>query len=305
LLLDPRRASAGAEEIALLVGAAARDLDADRFDYRPTTDDRPFFSRVVRSPTAQTPADPFAVLRRDQAAFALLSLLGLVAMVLAAACVGTVATARDAGQRPPTALLLYFAATGYGAVALVIPLLERLRLTLASDVSAVIVGACALGLAGAGGSLVSARLAARGGHDVGTRTIAAVLGAASGIVALALWRLGGALAGVSFVLAALLAIVVLAPLGALLGMTLPLGIAAARRRGPAFMAAATATQAAGVAAAIAVVVPLAMRVGMSGVVASGAVAFGVAAACDTRRGRRPSAASRESDAQPAELRVGL
>jgi len=132
-----------------------------------------------------------------------------------------------------------------------------------------------------------------------------VLGAASGVVALVLWRLGGALAGTSFVLSALLAIVLLAPLGALLGMTLPLGVAAARGRGPAFMAAATATHATGVVAAVAVVVPLAMRVGMSGVVASGAVAFGIAAVCDVWRGRRPSAAAQESDAQPAKLRVEL
>jgi hypothetical protein len=48
-------------------------------------------------------------------------------------------------------------------VALVIPLLERSALVLASDVSAVIVGACVLGLAGAVGSLVSAGSAARGG----------------------------------------------------------------------------------------------------------------------------------------------
>jgi hypothetical protein len=86
-------------------------------------------------------------------------------------------------------------------------------------------------------------------------------------------------------------------------MTLPLGVAAAQR--PALMAAATATHAAGAVAAVAVVVPLAMRVGMSGVVASGAIAFAIAAACNVRRSHRPSAAAEESDAQPAQLRVNL
>src|SRR5205085_1518041 len=102
VLLDPRRVSAGTDEITLLAGAGARDLDAGRFDYRPTTDDRPFFSHVVRSPTAQTPTDPFGVLRREQGAFALLSLLGLVGVVLAAACVGVVTTTRDTEGRLPT-----------------------------------------------------------------------------------------------------------------------------------------------------------------------------------------------------------
>src|SRR4029077_14291929 len=97
---------------------------------------------------------------------------------------------------------------------------------LASDVSAVIVGAFALGLAGAAGSLVSARLAEGEAHGAGTRTIAVVLGVASGIVALVLWRLGGAPAGASFVVSVLLAVVLLAPLGALLGMVLPHGVAA-------------------------------------------------------------------------------
>jgi hypothetical protein len=98
---------------------------------------------------------------------------------------------------------------------------------------------------------------------------------------------------------------VLAPLGALLGMALPLGVAAARGRSSALMAAATATHATGVGTAVAVVVPLAMRVGMSGVVASGAVAFAIAAACGARRDSRPSAAAQASDAQPAQLRVNL
>jgi SAM-dependent methyltransferase len=301
MLLDPRRMNAGTDEIDVLAGAAARDLDAGRFDYRPISDDRPFFTHVVRSPTGAIVADPFGVLRRDQAGFALLSLLGLVAVVLAAACAGVAATARDAEGRLPLTLLLYFAATGFGPVALVVPLLERMRLVLGSDVAAVIVGACVLGLAGAGGSLAS-RLAGRNGDGAGTRTISLVLAVASAIVALVLWRLG-APAGASLVLSALLAAIVLAPLGALLGMTLPLGVAAAQR--PAVLAAATATYAAGAVAAVAVVVPLAMRVGMSGVVATGAIAFAVAAACNVRRGRRPSAAAEESDAQPAQLRVNL
>jgi SAM-dependent methyltransferase len=284
LLLDPRRASAGTDDWTALVGADARDLDAGRFDYRPTTDDRPFFTHVLRSPTGPIAGDPFGVLRREQAAFALLSLLGLVGIVLAAACVGAVATAKE---RPPAALLLYFAATGYGVMALVIPAIERLGVLLASNVSAVVVAVCALGLAGAGGSLVSARLAGRGAHG---SAIALALGGAACIVALVLWRLGGALAGVSLVLSSLLAIALLAPLGALLGMVLPLGVAAARQQGPAFLAAATATHATGAAAAVALLVPLAMRIGMSGVVASGAVAYAVAAACDAWCGRRPNAA---------------
>ena len=49
----------------------------------------------------------------------------------------------------------------------------------------------------------------------------------------------------------------------------------------------------------------AMRVGMSGVVASGAVAFAIAAACGAPRGSRPSAATEASDAEPAQLRVNL
>jgi len=60
-----------------------------------------------------------------------------------------------------------------------------------------------------------------------------------------------------------------------------------------------------VGTAVAVVVPLAMRVGMSGVVASGAVAFAIAAACGARRDSRPSAAAQASDAEPAQLRVNL
>jgi SAM-dependent methyltransferase len=289
MLLDPRRASPGADDVSLLLGAGARNLDAGRFDYRPTTDDRPFFSHVLRDPTGPIVSDPFGVLQRAQAAFGLLSLLGAGGIVLAAACVGAVATAKDADERPPASLLLYSAATGYGAVALVVPLLERLGVLLGSNVSAVVVGACALGLAGAAGALLSARVAARGLPAFGMApTVAVVLAGAACIVALVLARLGGALAGTSAVLSSLLALIVLAPLGALLGMVLPLGVAAARHEGPRLLAATTATHGAGAAAALALLVPLAMRLGMSGAVASGALAYGVAAVCAARRGPRPS-----------------
>ena len=81
LLLDPRRPSAGNDEMTLLAGDGARDLDTGRFDWRPTTDDRPFFSHVVRSLAGPTPPDPFGVLRSDQHSFALLCLLGFVTIV--------------------------------------------------------------------------------------------------------------------------------------------------------------------------------------------------------------------------------
>jgi len=276
VLLDPRRAGAGADDMTVLVGAAARDLGAGRFDYRPTTDDRPFFAHFLRSPTAQVPSDPFGVLRRGQAAFALLSLLGVVGIVLAAACAAAVVTLPAADGRPPVPLLLYFGATGYGAVALVVPLLERLGVLLGSDVSTVVVGACALGLTGAAGSVLSARFAARGEH--GPRAVALALAGAGCVVALVLARLGGALVGAPFAVSAVLALAVLVPVGFLLGMVLPLGIDAARQYGPGLLPAATALHAAGAAAAAALLIPLAMRVGLSGVVASGALAYGAAAA---------------------------
>jgi hypothetical protein len=286
ILLDPRKAQAtpGADDATRLLGPAGKEFDAARYDVRATTDDWPFFGQLFRSATATVASDPFGLLTRGQGAFALVSLLAVVVIALAVGCLGVgVMGATEAAGRPPLALLVYFLATGYGAAALAVPLLERLRLLLGSDAAAVVAGAIGLGLAGAAGSFASARIAARSAF-----TITAVLGGASAVVALALARFADGMAGASMLIVLLVAVVVLVPLGAMLGMVVPLGIRTAASVDARLVAAAATLHAAGAVAGVAALLAIAMRGGMSAVVASAALSYGAAAVClATVRRRTP------------------
>src|SRR5262249_14972521 len=136
IAFDPRKAAAGVDDATVLIGPAGRDFDPVRYDVRTTTDDWPFFPQFFRSPTAAIPGDPFGLLLRAQGGFALVSLLGVIGLGLAGLCLAAAVTAPAASaERPPASLLLYFLLTGWGAVALAVPLLERLRLVVGSDVA--------------------------------------------------------------------------------------------------------------------------------------------------------------------------
>jgi hypothetical protein len=111
-----------------------------------------------------------------------------------------------------------------------------------------------------------------------------VLGGVAAVVALALSRVSPGVSGPIGTL--LVGIVVLLPIGALLGMVLPLGIRASGAPDARLVAAAVAVHGAGAAAGLAMLTAVAMRSGMSGVVATATIAYGAAAACLVARPRR-------------------
>lgn len=223
----------------------APDLQAfiDGYPYLvgPPTDDRPFFFHFLRGRLApgdvpDEKLDPFQFMRQWNDAQLMMYLLIAVVTVLAAAFFLApllVLARRPTGVVPAMVAapaLLYFACLGYGFMMLEIPLLQRFVLFLGYPVYALAVVLFALLLFSGTGSLLSARFQAPPGVAL-TRVLLA-------IVALALVYIAtvpgviAALIGTPLALRIGLTVLLLAPIGLLLGMAYPLGITVLRTFGP-------------------------------------------------------------------------
>jgi hypothetical protein len=203
----------------------------------PPTDDRPFFFNFLRGRLAEADIpgkaeDPFQFLRQWHEALSMLYLLvGVVTFLAAAFFLGPLwflATRPATGVSPATAmpLLLYFACLGYGFMMIEVPLLQRFVLFLGYPVYALAVVLFALLLFSGAGSLISARFT-----DNARQALVRVLAA---IILIAVVYLYVVPAVISALLAApifvriAVTVVLLAPIGLVLGMAYPLGITVLR-----------------------------------------------------------------------------
>jgi len=196
------------------------------FDITPTSDDRPFFYYMLRpgdflSLFAFPDKSPF----EDRAILILRNLLLAVAGLVAVCMLGPLLLwQRRALREPGTALRLgYFAAIGLGFMFLEIGLLRRFTLFLGHPIYALAVVLFALLVFTGLGSLAADRSLPGGERRLLGKGILALVLLVIGYL-LALPPLLAALMGLALPLRALLAVLLLAPLGLLLGLPLPLGM---------------------------------------------------------------------------------
>jgi len=250
-------------------------LPPQSFDISPTTDDRPFFFHFFN--WSQTGA----VLRNMGKAWqpfggaGFLALAALLAVAVVASAVLIVAPLllrrrRIEHSRAAGRWLVYVALLGIGFLFVEIPLIQRYILFLGQPVYATAIVISSLLTASGAGSLVSARLGARGS--------AAVLVAAG--LALAYPSLLGVLFAAAmalpFTLRLAVAVISLAPLGFVLGMPFPWGLRCMEETSPGLAPWAWAVN--GCASVIASVLApmLALSAGFSAVLTAAALAYAAA-----------------------------
>jgi SAM-dependent methyltransferase len=210
-------------------------FDGHEFILNPPTDDRPFFFNFLRTRLHNVPVDPFKFLQLWDDALALMYLLIAVVTTIAVFfLVGPLLfLGRTAGPavRPSVAvpLLLYFACLGYGFMMIEIPLLQRFVLFLGYPVYALAVVLFALLLFSGMGSLLSTRFTAR--------ATTSLVGVLLGVITLSVtysWVVPSvimALLAIPIWLKIVTTVILLAPIGLLLGMAYPLGITILRGYG--------------------------------------------------------------------------
>ncbi|HVE69522.1 MAG TPA: hypothetical protein VNB64_13175 [Solirubrobacteraceae bacterium] len=191
-----------------------------RLNVCPPTDDRPFFFNMQRLGDVGLSAssegylysiDPFAVL---------LVVLGVLTVLSLLAFVGPLVLVREAG-RPPWSALAFFAAIGVGYLVLEVGLIQRFVLFLGFPTYALsIVLFSLLVFTGLGALLSNLPASPR-------RALTLSLGAAAAMIAAVAFGLGPlleALVGLPFAARVAVTVALLAPLGAVLGMAMPIGL---------------------------------------------------------------------------------
>ena len=202
---------------------AAAALAAGLIDLRPPTDDRPFFNRFVRwsrlADFQRTTGGRVygLLLSGDVVALAVLAEALVLAMVLIA--IPWLRAARQPGRTAPAAPVGYFLAIGLGFILMELMLIQRLTVAIGDPVVSFKVVLGALLVWSAAGGLASERLAQR--HTWLAVSVAAAVVLACTIAGpLAVpWLLGlGRGPRVTAI------VLLLAPLGAAVGMAFPLGL---------------------------------------------------------------------------------
>jgi hypothetical protein len=271
------------EWAALARAPSAQDFcEGYHLDVCPPTDDRPFFFNMRRlgslgssGPGYIYATDPFVVLLVTVAILALLS-LALVAAPLVAV---------NRAQRPPVAALGFFAAIGVGFLTLEVALIQRFVLFLGFPTYALSVVLFALLLSTGFGSLLSGRVR-RPRRSLGAAlALACVLIAAASF---ALEPLLTALLEVPFALRVAVTVALLAPLGVLLGMAMPLGLRRLAALHPGGVAWAWGVNAIASVVASAAAIAIAIVAGFPAATLA-ALACYVAALAHVRLGRWPAA----------------
>jgi hypothetical protein len=184
------------------------------------TDDRPFFLNPVRLGDLGEPLPPNSPFISRTPFLVLLVALGILAALCAVAFALPLALERGAG-RPPAGALAYFAAIGLGFLIFEVVLIQRFVLFLGFPTYALSVVLFALLVFTGAGSLLSERLSNR------RAALVAALTAVTVIIAVATFALEPLLRGLidlPFAVRVVLAVVLLAPVGLLLGMAMPIGL---------------------------------------------------------------------------------
>ena len=204
-------------------GQATAALAAGLIDLRPPTDDRPFFNRFVRwnrlADYQRATGGRLYGLLLSGDVVALAVLAEALVLALALLAIPWLHTARRPAAVPSTAPVGYFLAIGLGFILMELMLIQRLTVALGDPVVSFKVVLGALLVWSAAGGLASERVAPR--HTwLAVSVAAAVVLAYTAAGGLAVpWLLG--LTRVPRVTAIVL---LLAPLGAALGVAFPLGL---------------------------------------------------------------------------------
>lgn len=266
----------------------------------PPTDDRPFFFHFLRGRLAagdvpDRTKDPFQFMRQWNDAQKLMYLLIAVVTILAATFF--LAPLLVLARRPATVpamvaapALLYFACLGYGFMMLEIPLLQRFVLLLGYPVYALAVVLFALLLFSGTGSLLSARFTAPPGAAL-TRVLLAIVALALVYIA-TVPGLITAFIGTPLAVRIALTVLLLAPIGLLLGMAYPLGITILRTFGPELVPWAWGLNGALSVVASVFAIFLGSRIGFSGAFLTGVAAYAIGLAAITLASRAAVAVRR-------------
>ena len=204
-------------------GQATAALAAGLIDLRPPTDDRPFFNRFVRwnrlADYQRATGGRLYGLLLSGDVVALAVLAEALVLALALLAIPWLHTARRPAAVPSTAPVGYFLAIGLGFILMELMLIQRLTVALGDPVVSFKVVLGALLVWSAAGGLASERVAPR-------HTWLAVSVAAAVVLA---YTVAGGLAvpwllGLTRVPRVTAIVLLLAPLGAALGVAFPLGL---------------------------------------------------------------------------------
>src|SRR5438105_114430 len=206
----------------ILAGNRQQFLASYPLDESPTTDDRPFFFHTTRLRDQMQVAFGRSMLFGNGLS-ALMTLMAISALLVIVFVIGPLLIGGDRPRAGWGAWLAYFGALGAGFMLLEVALLQRFVLLLGHPVYSLTVTLFSLLLGTGFGSLVSRRIAAARVQEV---TVRALVGVAVVSLAAALGLARLIDVGIPWVLSARIAFAVLliAPLGILLGMPLPGGM---------------------------------------------------------------------------------
>lgn len=219
LLLAPGGPNRGEWDALARAPSLERFCSAYRLDVCPPTDGHPFFFHMDRlrdfgkrhEGGYHYTTSPTAVLLLTLAILGALSFAGMVLPLRLA----------KSGAVPPLRSLAYFAAIGVGFLALELVLIQRFVLFLGYPTYALSVVLCVLLVSSGIGSVLSERA-----RDV-DRALSVALALATASIAVAAVALGPLLAGamsLPFAIRVALAMIVLCPIGIVLGTAMPLGL---------------------------------------------------------------------------------
>lgn len=288
ILYRPGAASGANKAIAEVITTENYEqLIADHpFLIHAPTDDKPFFWNLLRGRVDELPSrhrDPFGFVRMWDEALALMHLLIFVVTTFAVVFfVGPLLFVSRRGLRGAAVgqtltFLLYFGCLGYGFLLIEIPMLQSFILLLGQPVYALSVVLFSLLLFSGLGSLWSSRFL-----DRATRTLAyALLGiiVLSAMYVLLLSQIITALLGMSLFVRLAATVGLLAPMGLLLGMAYPLGINILREFNEGLVPWAWGVN--GVMSVVASVLAsyVASKIGFTGALLTGVVAYVLAGVC--------------------------
>jgi hypothetical protein len=256
-------------------------------DISPPTDNRPFFFNTVR------PGNLGAALRSagewrktNLGTFVLFSLLAITAVLTLAFILGPLAVARAgvlvSDTRTKLACLLYFAGLGAGFIILEVALVQKCILFLGHPVySLAVVLFALLGFSGVG-SLLSGRFAETRLRAVLPRVLLVLAGAVV-VYVLLLSPVFHAFVQLGRPYRIAITVVLLAPLGLVMGMPMPIGVRVLNRESPALIPWAWGVNGAASVMGSAAALAVALLAGFNQAMLVGAALYLVALACQRRR----------------------
>lgn len=258
------------------------------YDVRPPTDDHPFLFHFFTWRQVPALLSELGHTWKPFGGSGYLVLLALLAVATASAAILVllpVALGVGRGRRGRGRVVAYFALLGVGFLGVEIPLLQRFILFLGHPTTAFAAVVASLLLFSGAGSLLARRVPLRGALTALVLTIA--------LTTVGLGPLFDALLGAPLAVRLLATGLSLAPLGLLLGMPFPLGLARLEQEAPELMPWAWAVNGSASVVASVVVALGALAAGFTAVLATAVVAYAAAALLGAGQTPRPLASDHQ------------